>query len=295
MCWSGEASAVLAATGLGITGYLIKKGERKELWLFLFYFTLMEALQAVTYMYIDQCTLSMNKVLTFLGYTHIAFQPFFINMAAMCFIPVAVKNKISKYVYAACGVGAGLFMLKAYPFGESLCNVGTEGFCGPFACSYKGSWHVAWQWPLNNLGSHPLLNVPAKEYVTGQEARAYMFKGNWEYIWQWLRDILGTRPFLELKAHKYMLGLHAQTYLFCAFILPILYGSWRVILVMFLLGPFIASFFTSNVNEFPAVWCLFSIGLCSTIVISPIRQYLSVTHWPPYQYLFESKRRSKLK
>lgn len=140
---------------------------------------------------------------------------------------------------------------------------------------------------MNNLASFSLLDVPAKEYVTGHEARAYMFKGNWEFIWQWLRDTIGTRPFLEMKAHHYMKGLHAQTYLFLAFILPIVYGSWRVIVLMFLLGPFIASFFTSNINEFPAVWCLFSIGLCSTIVLSPIRQYLYVTHWLPYAYLFD--------
>lgn len=84
---------------VGNHGLFDKKRERKELWLFLFYFTLMAALHAFTYLYIDQCSSMMNKTLTFIGYTHIAFQPFFINMAAMCFIPEEIKNKISKYVY----------------------------------------------------------------------------------------------------------------------------------------------------------------------------------------------------
>ncbi|MBP6918598.1 MAG: hypothetical protein KBB94_06760 [Legionellaceae bacterium] len=295
MCWSGEASAVLAAAGLAATAYLIKQGEKRELYLPLFYFTMMELLQAVTYIYINQCSIPMNKVLTLLGYTHIAFQPVFINMLAMHFIPVEIKNKISPYVYGVCGIGAGLFLAKAYPVaGTPLCLFGTETFCGPFACSYKGSWHIAWQWPLNNLGSSfSWLEVPAKEYITGEEARKYMFKGNWEYIWQWLRDTVGARPLLLKDYHRYLIGLHAQAYMVCAFILPLLYGSWRMILVTILLGPVIAGFSTSNLNEFAAIWCLYSIALCCTIVKSPLRKHLYVTDWPLYPYIFSWRSKHK--
>lgn len=298
MCWGGEASTTLAVAGFGVTAYLIKKGEKKELWLFLLYFSLMETLQAVTYGYIDQCGSTLNKFLTFLGYTHIAFQPFFINMTAMHFIPITIKKKIAKYVYVLCGVGAGMFVLKALPLGDAaLCHVGAEGFCGPIACSYTGNWHVAWQWPLNNFSSSALVNMPIKEYITGAEAKNYMFKGNWTYAWQWLRDFLGTNPlpFIGLEAHHYLQGLHAQVYCLCAFILPMLYGAWRLIVVMFLLGPFLAHFFTTNVNEFPAVWCLFSIGLCCTIILSPIRQYLYVKHSFLYPYILRSKPERQLK
>ncbi|MEI6095260.1 MAG: DUF5765 domain-containing protein, partial [Gammaproteobacteria bacterium] len=38
---------------------------------------------------------------------HIAFQPFFINMLAMYFIPEEVKHKIARYVYGACWIGVG--------------------------------------------------------------------------------------------------------------------------------------------------------------------------------------------
>ncbi len=48
MCWSGEASTVLAAVGLGTTVYAASKGEDKRLWMPLGYFSLMEALQAYT-------------------------------------------------------------------------------------------------------------------------------------------------------------------------------------------------------------------------------------------------------
>ena len=105
MCWSSGASAVLAVSGLGMTGYLIKTGEKKELWITFLYFSLMALLQVSAYSYINQCANPMNKLHTFLGYAHIAFQPFFINMAAMCFIPEIVKNKISSYVYGICWIG----------------------------------------------------------------------------------------------------------------------------------------------------------------------------------------------
>jgi hypothetical protein len=48
MCWSGEASGVLAAVGLGTAAYIAVKGESKELWIPLTYFALMELLQAAT-------------------------------------------------------------------------------------------------------------------------------------------------------------------------------------------------------------------------------------------------------
>ncbi len=49
MCWSGEASAVLATIGVASTAYMAVKKEKKELWVPLGYFALMELLQAVTY------------------------------------------------------------------------------------------------------------------------------------------------------------------------------------------------------------------------------------------------------
>jgi hypothetical protein len=47
------------------------------------YFSSMEVLQAFTYSVIDQCALPSNQIATLLGYLHIAFQPFFINMLSM--------------------------------------------------------------------------------------------------------------------------------------------------------------------------------------------------------------------
>lgn len=63
------------------------------MWLPLAYFSVMEALQAVTYVKFDECSNSTNHFLTYSGYIHIAFQPFFANMVAMHFIPQNVKRQ----------------------------------------------------------------------------------------------------------------------------------------------------------------------------------------------------------
>ena len=242
MCWSGEASAVLAVAGLSTAAYVAIKGESKELWVPLTYFALMELLQAVTYVYIDLCDNPSNQVLTLLGYLHIAFQPFFVNMVAMYFIPEPVKKKIQIAVYTLCTVSSVIILIKMFPFAwAGTCAIGVEGFCGTQTCSVSGDWHIAWQMPLNGLMSEPL---------------------------DWLMD--------------FSWGLHAFAYIAASFLLPVLYGSWRFVAFHFMVGPFISDIVTSDPNEFSAVWCLFSIALCVSVIKSPIRKYLHVKQWLYY-------------
>ncbi len=68
MCWSGEASGVLAAIGIGTALYSAKKKMHPILWVTLGYFSLMELLQAFTYGVIDRCELPSNQIMTLLGY-----------------------------------------------------------------------------------------------------------------------------------------------------------------------------------------------------------------------------------
>jgi len=116
MCWSGEASAVLAVVGLGTTAYAAYKKEPAPLWIALGYFSLMELLQAFTYAVIDQCSLPSNQIATLLSYLHIAFQPFFINLLSMHFIPSSVRKKIQWPVYAVCFISTIVMLLQLYPF-----------------------------------------------------------------------------------------------------------------------------------------------------------------------------------
>jgi hypothetical protein len=221
MCWSGEASAVLATIGFASTAYVAFRGEDRGLWIPLAYFSLMEMLQAVTYTVIDRCDLPMNQVLTLLGVIHISFQPFFINMFSMHFIHQEKRIKISPWVYTVCFAGTIMFLLRQYPFAwAGMCTLNYHVLCGEKLCSVHGSWHIAWEIPLNGLS--------------------------------WL----------------------GWGYYFPAFILPVLYGAWRFTLYHIIVGPFLAYLTTSNWNEWPAVWCLFSIGLLLVVIKTPLRKLL---------------------
>lgn len=65
-------------------------------------------------------------------------------------------------------------------------------------------------------------------------------------------------------------------YFLAGFIVPLLYGSWRMTLYHALAGPLLAYATTQNMNEWPAVWCLLSIGFMLIVVKTPVRQLLYV-------------------
>ena len=234
MCWSGEASTVLAATGIAGAAYsaLKRNPEPLALWVCLLYFASMEALQAVSYSVLDQCDSPLNQMMTLFGYLHIAFQPFFINSVALYFMPKDAARKVAPITYAACFVGAIAMLVQLYPFNwAGHCQVGRP-LCGEFLCTVHGEWHLAWLVPTNGIGNSMADN-------------AYLGRG-----------------FLS--------------YPLTAFLLPALIGSWRFTLFSYVAGPFVASLTTNNINEWPAVWCLFSIGLVLAIIKTPLRHHLHV-------------------
>jgi len=238
MCWSGEASAALAAGGFAGAAYFYRKGEAPELCLALTYFSGMEALQAFTYSVINQCANPDNQIATLLGYLHISFQPFFINAVSMHFIPAAVRKKIQYFVYGLCFLASWLFIMRLYPFQWAPPCYDVKytlpfihsfhpsiPFCGKIICSNSGSWHIAWE-------------IPAR----------YVFLFDNSYVW-------------------------------VAFLLPLLYGSWRMTLYHIISGPFLAWLTTNNANEWAAVWCLYSIGLLGIMIKTPVRRILYVRKW----------------
>jgi hypothetical protein len=68
-------------------------------------------------------------------------------------------------------------------------------------------------------------------------------------------------------------------YFIPAFFIPLLYGSWKFTLYHILIGPGLASLLTNNINEWPAVWCLMSIGLLLIVIKTPLRQLLYNQRW----------------
>lgn len=71
----------------------------------------------------------------------------------------------------------------------------------------------------------------------------------------------------------------ANAYMYAALVLPLLYGSWKLELYHVITGPMLSFFSTSNMNEWAAVWCLYSIVLLLLLIKTPVRNYLHITRW----------------
>lgn len=74
-------------------------------------------------------------------------------------------------------------------------------------------------------------------------------------------------------------------YVFAAFVVPVLYGSWKWSLYHYLVGPFLASLTTTDVSERPAVWCLFSTCVIALLVNTRLRNYIHVRRWYSWRFL----------
>ena len=243
MCWSGEASLAVAVIDVAVVGYAVVKKEEMALWLPLAYFALMEILQAVTYLVIDDCQNPANQLATLLGYYHIVFQPFVINMLSLYFIPENIRRRISFAVYTACFIATIIMLVKIYPFAwAGKCHLDNI-LCGAELCSVSGNWHIAWHVPLNGIGN------------------------------------LFTHQFFGLSDTVYVADISIYAYDIVSFVLPLIYGSWKLTIYLFMLGPFLSRLTTDDLNEWPAIWCLFSGAMLLIVARSSIREKLHVKRW----------------
>lgn len=225
MCWTNSASIGATAVGAVATAYAVKKGYPKAQVFAIAFFTFMELLQAISYLWIGQCDVGGNKLFTYLSFAHIAFQPPVISWFMLSFLTEKNRKKWTKLVMTVSFASTAILLIKMFaPMlweipQQYLCQIG-DSMCGNDVCSYRGNWHIAWRLPL--LRYFPI-------------------------------TLLYSLP---------------------VFILPIFYGSWRTSLYHFTFGPFLASLLTTDRNESPAIWCLFSIVLLSTIFFKPLRKHL---------------------
>jgi hypothetical protein len=227
LCWSLEASAIVTGVGVAATGFSFARKDPPAIWATIAYFSLMEGLQTATYTVIDACGTPANQLLTILSFVHICFQPFFINLISMSFIPPSVRHRVAPSVYVLCAMSAFVMLAQLYPFNWlAPCEIG-DVLCGDRLCAITGTWHIGWEIPYRMLG------------------------------------FLGGFP----------------TYLIVGFALPLLYGSWRMTLFHFIAGPAAAYLSTNNPNEWPAVWCLYSVGLILIVVLTPLRRAMVVRSW----------------
>lgn len=228
MCWSAPVSIAATALGGTATVYAAKKGYPKAQVFTLGFFTLMELLQAVSFLWIDQCGMGGNILLTHLSYLHIAFQPPVISAFMLSFVSHEKRKKWFRIAMGVSFAATFLLILKLFiPMfwevpQEMMCQLG-DALCGVDVCTYKGNWHQAWRLPL-----------------------------------------LGLIP-------GYFI------YFIPVFILPIFYGAWRMSLYHFTFGPLLAHLLTTDSNEAPAIWCLFSIALLVFVFINPLKKRIKTS------------------
>ncbi|MDJ0992214.1 MAG: DUF5765 domain-containing protein [Dinoroseobacter sp.] len=225
MCWSETASVAMVGLGAAATVVTLRRGEAPAIPATLAFFTLMEGLQAVGYQVIDQCGTPANVAITWASYLHIALQPLFINAFAMAIAPAPVSVALKRRVYLIAAACSALILLQATPLAAfGPCVPGTV-MCAQEVCTRSGTWHLAWDLPLNGLFA------PIRE--------------------------------------SFGIPLEFPSYMFAAFVLPLAYGAWRFVIFTFVAGPAAALALTSDPNEMPAIWCLFSIGLL-LVSLSPM-------------------------
>ncbi|WP_188527783.1 DUF5765 domain-containing protein [Sinisalibacter lacisalsi] len=89
--------------------------------------------------------------------------------------------------------------------------------------------------------------------------------GKWHLGWEVpLNDMWGT-----LFGDWFARQIEFPAYLLAAFVLPLFYGAWRLVIFHALFGPIFALLLTDNPNEMPAIWCLLSVGIV-LIALSPM-------------------------
>jgi hypothetical protein len=222
MCFGLAASWAMIGAGSAATAITLRRGEPPAIPATLAFFTAMEALQAAGYGVIDQCGTPANQAVTLASYLHIALQPLFINAFCMAIAPAPPSPRMRRAVWLCAGLASALLLARLLP-GLGACRPG-EVLCGPHWCTVTGTWHLAWDMPLNGL-------------------------------WRPLADLTGWPASFP-------------DYVLAVFVLPLVYGAWRFVVMHAALGPVLATQLTDMPNEMPAVWCLFSIGLLA-IGLSP--------------------------
>jgi hypothetical protein len=69
------------------------------------------------------------------------------------------------------------------------------------------------------------------------------------------------------------------TYTLTVFLMPLLYGLWRFVVFHAVIGPILSDQLTTNPNEAPAIWCLFSVGILLIALVPPVQRFFQVHSW----------------
>lgn len=120
-------------------------------------------------------------------------------------------------------------------------------------------------YPFENAGSCST----TRDIVCGK--RLCSISGDWHIAWEIPRKNIGF--------------VLSNAYLFVVFILPLIYGSWRMTIYHCVTGPLLSYATTNNLNELAAVWCLYSIGLLIIVGKTKVRDYMHVKNAPQFTFV----------
>lgn len=232
MCFTQSMSFSFAVIGI-LASYVMYINKYYYASVGIFYFSLMEILQGLQYFVIDKCDNDMNKLLTYIGYLHICFQPVFTSIWLYEFI----DNKKQNYGYlrlilGICLIGSILLASRVFILDKNtLCDTRKEPLCGEKTCSSSGKYHII---------STIKLRAPGIYYFTPSIS---------------LHFFLLCIPFLVLgyllKNYKVIL-LSLLTILlpFLVYIIMIYYNN---------INNKIWVYDYNNLHELSSIWCILSI------------------------------------
>jgi len=236
-----EMSGSFAALGLFLSYAIYSRTSNTSLAAGVFFFFLMEFLQAVQYLFIADsidspiCDTFMNKFLTVLGFLHICLQPYFTHVINASL----TKNEkyLDRYVVIKrlCLIGGGLLFTRflladVWPSTDVTKIPSTEWLRGSKVCTFRGNYHLAWSIPM----ADPTYVIPGAA----------------------LHSFLMFAPFFALYEKR---GMITQG------------------LFLFAFGPYTASLITPNLMEQASIWCFFSIAQIA-IMLFLIRETL-IVNW----------------
>jgi len=152
-----EMSALLSAIGL-VYSYLVwSRTPYKYSAYVVLFFTSMEVLQTVQYMFIAPsldspiCDTPINKILTLLGVIHICIQPYVANIAASALVTDEKERERYVVVKRLCLLGAVMLFSRlplSYVWEQTLIGPSSEWLRGDKLCTFQGTYHLAWSVPM---------------------------------------------------------------------------------------------------------------------------------------------------
>lgn len=145
MCLNIHASIAMSVIGVLVSTYVFFK-MNFIIAFGIFYFTLMEIIQAVGYTVVDECDNKLNQAMAYLNYIHISFQPFVFTLfvfALLRFHNLTHVNDFSVILFIEL-IASFFFVSRLFGKNKSTtCNL-----CGPEVCVKSGKYHIKIETPL---------------------------------------------------------------------------------------------------------------------------------------------------